>query len=253
MNAAERLIYFYDRLVSNKQNDRLLEKWAIVFDLSASDPNLEDDVTARLMSLRQQIDFTRSRLDEHGIPVELTNPGFERLKQVASPGKLHSSWNDHKGNIEAPECRKVFEWAAWALKEENEADLPAEELKALRMELESLQSALHDTVMTRELREFIQQQITAIRHALLDYEIKGTQALTDALHKVVGAYSVERVKVEREYENADASTKNILNRVFDFLRNTAEACDNLDKIASFGEKAATIASTLSPLLLRVFP
>jgi hypothetical protein len=44
--------------------------------------------------------------------------------------------------------------------------MPADELAALRGELDSLETSLQDTDMTPYLRSFVQRQIDAIRSAL---------------------------------------------------------------------------------------
>lgn len=196
MNPAARLHRIYDKLVAQGNDYQLLQTWADVFDIDKSGPHYEDDVTACVMALRSEIALTRKRLDEVGAPANLTSPGFERLREVAAPGLLHAKWHGHRGNINPPEYRKVFEWAEWALRDDAESDMPAEDMMELRAELESLEAALQDAEVSPYLRDFIQRQVDTIRAALRVYGVQGARPLQDALQKVAGAYTVERTRVE---------------------------------------------------------
>lgn len=249
MNPAARLLKIYDKLVQQQNDLQMVQTWADVFDLSKDSPHCEDDVTACVVALRAELAFTRQRLDAHGVPADLTSPAFDRLKNVAAPGQLHSKWHGHRGNIQPPECRKVFEWAAWALREEEEADMSGEETKELCAELESLEAALRDTEMSPYLRDFIQRQVDTIRAALRVYGVQGARPLQDALQKVAGAYTLERTRVEAEHAAAPDAARDVLGKVAKVVEKTAKVCDGLDKIGKFGERAWTLAGAVGPIVL----
>lgn len=249
MNPASRLLSIYDTLVRQQKDQTMTNTWAAVFDLDINTPHLEDDVTSCVVALRQQIDFTRVRLTEYGVPPELTSPGFDRLKNVASPGLLHQSWNSHRGNIQPPECRQGFAWAAWVLRDEYESDMPAEDLAALREEIASLEESLRVTEMSPYLRDFIQRQLDSIRAALRVYGIQGTRPVKEALQKVAGAYTVERTRVEAEHAEAPEAAQSILAKASDVIKKTAEVCDNLEKVQKFGEGVWSFAKSVGPLML----
>lgn len=249
MNPAARLLSIYDTLIRQQKDQTMTNTWAVVFDLEINTPHLEDDVTSCLVAVRQQIDFTRMRLTGHGVPPELTSPGFDRLKSVASPGLLHSSWNGHRGNIQPPECRQGFAWAAWVLSDEDEGDMPAADLAALREEIASLEQTLQNTEMSPYLRDFIQRQLDTIRAALRIYGIQGTRPVKDALQKVAGAYTVERTRVEAEHQTAPEAAQSVLAKASDVIKKTAEVCDNLEKVTKFGEGAWSLAKSVGPLVL----
>ncbi|TAL23265.1 MAG: hypothetical protein EPO01_07530 [Aquabacterium sp.] len=170
----------------------MVQTWAEVFEVDLSHPHLEDEVASLVMALRAEIKFARERLDAYGVPANLTSPGFERLTQVASPGQLHSTWNGHRGNIQPPECRKIFEWAAWALREEEEADMSSEELRTLRSELDSLETSMREADMAPYLRDFIQRQIDTIRTALRMYGVQGVKPVEEALQRLLALIRPKR-------------------------------------------------------------
>jgi hypothetical protein len=186
------------------------------------------------------------------VPPGLTSPGFDRLKKIAAPGELRSSWNNHRGNLQSPECRHAFLWADWVLREEDEGDA-SEEMKALEENLVSLENSLRDADMSSYLRDFIQRQVDAIRMALRIYGIQGVRPIQDALQKVAGAYTLEHAKIEAEHEKGSAQSKSILERTGQIVEKTAKVCDSIDKIRKFSENAWSLAAAVGPLILPYLP
>ena len=255
MNSAARLHRIYDKLAAQQNDQPMVKTWADVLEIDKDNPHCEDDVTACLMALRSEITLTRQRLDAIGVPMNLTSPAFERLRQMAAPGQLHSSWHGHRGNIQPPECRKVFEWAEWAewaLRDEDEGDMPAEDMTALREKLAALEAALQDTEMSPYLHDFIQRQVDTIRAALRVYRVQGARPLKDAMRKVVGDLQVEDKRLRAEAAEASDEAKGVLRQAGEVIEKTAEVCDNLDKIGKLVERGWTLASTVGPFLLSYF-
>lgn len=249
MNAGARLHRIYDRLAAQVKDQAMVHTWADVFDLDKSLPHLEDEVANLVMALRAEIKFARERLDAYEVPENLTSPAFERLTQVASPGQLHSSWSGHRGNIQQPECRKVFEWAEWALREEDEADMLAEEMHQLRSELDALESSLREADMPPYLRDFIQRQVETIRSALRMYGVQGVRPVQDALQKVAGAYKTQEKPLAQAYEAAKPPAKSLFERASGVVDRVAKVSDNLSKIKKAGVEAITVGSAVSALVL----
>ena len=249
MNPATRLLVIYDTLIQQQGDRAMLNIWASVLGLDEKNAHLEDDVTTCLVALRQQIDFARMRLDSHGVPQELTQPGFDLLKTVASPSHLNSGWHGHRGNILAPECRHAFTWSAWVLGDEDEADLPTEEMTALLADIEALENGLQTSEISPYLRDFIQRQVDTIRAALRLYDLQGARPLQDALQRVAGAYTVERGRLDKEYEVAPEESKGILAKAGSMIKKTAEVCDSLDKIKKFGGEVGTLAASVGPIVV----
>lgn len=127
--------------------------------------------------------------------------------------------------------------------------MPADDLIALRTEIESLEVSLSATAMSPYLRDFIQRQVDTIRAALRVYGIQGTRPLQEALQKVVGAYTVERAHVEVESECAPEPARKLIAKTSEVIKKTAEVCDSLDKIKKFGEGALSLATSVTSLVL----
>lgn len=251
MNTAGRLLAIFDRMVNHQLgNDAsMLNVWAKVFELSANDPHLEDAVVTCLQAARSEIEVLRARLNMLGVTEDLMHPGITRLHNFTSTANIHSRWNNLREEAVKPENRLAFTWANWALRDEDEEDMSADELATLRGELDSLEVSLHDTDMTPYLRGFVQRQIDAIRTALRVYRVQGIKPIEDALHQVAGAYTVEKSRVEAEHAKASEPAKTLFARVGAVVEKTAKVADNLDKIRKAGEGAYSLAGTVGPLLL----
>ena len=157
MNPAERTLKLYDRLVSKQQDQSMTQTWAVVFDLANEDPNLEDKVVKCLVALRQQIDYSRRKLSEREMSIDLTSPGFERLKNAASSSNLNTAWNGIRGNVQPPENRHTFMWSTWVLRDLVESEISAEDLSELLIEIEELEKTIAIIEMSSTLRNFIMQ------------------------------------------------------------------------------------------------
>lgn len=249
MNPGTRLHRVYDKLAAQVTDQAMVQTWAEVFELDKSLPHLEDEVANLVMALRSEVKFARERLDAYGVPANLTSPGFERLTQVASPGQLHSGWNGHRGNIQPPECRKVFEWVEWALREEDEADMSADEMQQLRSELDTLESSLREADMAPYLRDFIKRQVDTIRLALRMYGVQGVKPVQEALQKVAGAYKTQEKPLAKAYEAATPPAKSLFERASGVVDRVAKVSDGLCKIKKAGEEAIAVGGAVSALVL----
>jgi hypothetical protein len=102
--------------------------------------------------------------------------------------------------------------------------MPEDEMKELRTELESLETALEQTEMSPYLRDFIQRQVDTIRAALRVYSVQGARPLQDALRQVAGAYTtVEGPRVEAEHAAAPEAAKRMLSKASHFIDKTARS------------------------------
>ncbi|MDO8450346.1 MAG: hypothetical protein Q7T10_16225 [Rhodoferax sp.] len=251
MNAAGRLLSIYDRLVGgSRANDiAMVNLWAEVFDLPPESQHLEDDVVTCLQAMRSEMELLRTKLFALKVPEELMHPGIVRFRNVASTANINAGWNGLREEISKPENRLIFMWANWALREEDEEDMPDDQLMDLRSELDSLEQGLQDTEMTPYLRNFVQRQVDVIRTALRVYRVQGGKPIEEALHQVAGAYTLEKGRVEAERAAASEPAQGVLARAAAFIDKTAKVADNLDRIRKASDGAWTLATTVGPLLV----
>jgi len=250
MNTGGRILNLVDRLGSGRGPEvSMVKLWADVFELDPDSRSIEDDVVTCLQATRSELEMLRSKLAAIGVPEALMQPGFDRLRNVTSATHISGMWNHHRDEMLRPENRLAFMWANWALQEEDEDDIPVDEMATLREELDSLEESLLSTEMTPYLKGFIQRQIDAIRAALRVYRVRGVKPIEEALHTVAGAYAIEKSRVEGEHSNASDAAKSVFERAIAFIEKTAKVADSLDKIRKSGEGAYKLATSVGSLLL----
>ncbi|MCA0175760.1 MAG: hypothetical protein LCH73_05650 [Proteobacteria bacterium] len=252
MNSAGRLLEIYVRLlnINSGGNDvSMTKRWAQVFDLPTEDPTIEDDVVTCLQALRAELDLLKAKLEARGVSDSLLQPGFARLRHISSTAILNSGWSGNREDAARPENRIPFMWANWVLRDEDEDDMPANEMAQLRAELDSLEKSLSETDMSPYLRGFVQRQVDTIRTALKVYQAQGVKPIETALQQVAGAYIVERPRIEAENAKASEPARSVLARAGTIIEKIAKVADNLDKIKKAGEGAYTIAATIGPAML----
>ena len=251
MNTAGRLLSIYDHLVGKgRANDMaMLKVWAEVFELPADSRHLEDDVVTCLQAMRSEMELLRTKLMALNAPEDLMHPGMARFRDVASTAHINAGWNGLREAISKPENRLAFLWANWALRDQDEEEMAAEDLNDLQSELDALEQSLQGTEMSNYLRDFVQRQVDAIRTALKVYRVQGVKPIENALQQVAGAYTIEKSKVQAEYATASEPAKGILSRVTGVIEKTAKVAENLDKIKRAGEGAWSLAAAVSPVLI----
>lgn len=230
----------------------MLKIWTTVFELPEEGLNLEDAVVTCLQATRSEIELLRSRLLSIDVAEDMMSPGLPRLRNYTSTTALNSGWNNFREEAIRPENRLFLVWANWALRDDVEDDMSANDLATLTGELDSLEKSLNESDMTSYLRGFVQRQIDVIRGALRVYRVQGVRPIEEALKQVAGAYTVDKVRVESEHEKASESTKSVVQKVGAFIEKTAKIADQLDKIRKAADGAVTLASTVGPTLIAIF-
>lgn len=250
MNTAGRLLSIYDKLVgAGRANDiAMVRVWVEVFGLTPDSPTAEDDVVTCLQALRAEMDNLRVKLLALNAPENLMQPGLTRFRNVSSTSNLGAGWNGFRDEISKPENRLAFAWADWTLRDDSEEDMHQEQFNELMNEIDSLEASLHDTEMSPYLRDFVQRQVDSIRSALRIYRVQGVRPIEAALHRVAGAYTLEKSRLETAQAAASEPAKSVLSRMSGIVEKTAKVADQIDKIRKATEGAYGLAKTVLPLL-----
>lgn len=228
---ATRLQAIHKRLIVNRADSLTMQKvWAEIFGIPLDTPNTHDWVIEAAMAFRAQVDYTRKQLDKLGVPADLTSAGFIRLKEVANPAVLDHPWTNHKGNVSTPEIRLVLAWSAWVLREFGEPEVEQQHFEAIQQHLSELESMLQDPEIPPAIRSFVQRQVDDTRSALRRYPIEGISALRKALDTTTGAYAVPDDQILDEVKQATPSSKEVLRKSMEVLKETAEAVGHVEKL-----------------------
>lgn len=241
MNSAQRALNIYDTLISIRNDIAMRQVWMEVFQLDANEPDLENQISDLLIALRKQMDAISATLaSSYEVPNELLQPGFNRLKETASPAHLNAGWNGLKSNIQAPECRQAFMWASWVLRNEKQKELSDEDLIKLLTELKNFEKTISNTDMSTRLRDFLLEKVTEMINAILLSKVQGSEAVNEACEKIWGSMIIKNADFESEIEGSE-KTKNVVEIFKDKFYAFAQFGDNVDKFIALGKAIGTSA------------
>lgn len=247
MFSSDKLIGIYDALMHCNTDRDMKTAWGAVFGLDQSSDDYEDNIVLLLTALRKQIDNNRKALNALNVPAELTHPGFERFKDTASTSLLSQPWANHKANIKSPECRKILEWSAWALKDVDVSIVNEEDLTNLLKELQQLESTVINSSISEELKEFLLENIKEMRHAILMAKVNGAEAVKAGVDSVAGSFVTIDESLINEVQTNVAS-KSVVKTFFETVKRFAEAGDCAEKFITLGNRVGQTAGDLVSLI-----
>lgn len=241
MNSASRILAIYQQAMTHSDAAvvQFLQLWIHVLKLGEND---EDSATTALIALRSEIELTRTKLLDQGVPEELFRDALSRFKNITSATLLNQEWRGHKNGLPS-DVLVSLKWAAWALPKE-EDELTSDELGALIAELGSLQESMVTSTLSPYVKEFVARQIDLIRTALRQYKIGGIAPVEEALEKTYGAVRRSTAVLSKQVENASPEDKSLLTRFQNVLTKTADTADRVDKVRKGGEALMTIGKAV---------
>ncbi|GAA6143668.1 hypothetical protein [Hydrogenophaga sp. 5NK40-0174] len=230
-NAATRLKDIHAKLAQGRSDSILMQKvWAEVFGLPTDAPQTEDWVVEAVVAFRMELEHARQQLDNIGVPSDLTNHVFTRLKHAASPTFLTQQWAHHKSALVGIENTLVLRWCDWALRTLGEAEIEAQQFQSIKNHLAELEQLLNEPDVPPAIREFVQRQVNDIRSALRLYPIHGLRVLRKAVDTATGAFTTPDDQVVAESQTATPATKGVLRKSAEILKEAAEVTGQADKL-----------------------
>lgn len=226
---------------------RFLHLWGSIFGISDNaNQTHEDAIAVSLVVFRDEIDLVRARLSGRGCPDYLFDNYLIRIRNLAAPSLLQQDWRSHKNGLQG-DVKLSLEWAAWCLQDEEDA-LPADQLTALRAELDAIERAVADSGLSPHVSDFVRRQIDLIRVALRHYDIAGIAKVEDALERTIGAFTKNRAMVTQAVEKSGPDGRRIFERVSGCLTGLADTADKVDKIRKGIDGIASIGHAVGATL-----
>lgn len=244
MSSTNKVFEIYNALTRVPGNQfAISQAWGAVFKLDSSVPEFEDDVVILLTALRKEIDNTRSLLITLGVPLELTEPGFQRFKDTASATLLHQAWDSHKKALDTAENKKIFEWAAWVLKDETAIDINEEDLSKLLTELHDLEVNIQKSTISDQLKFFLLENIKKMRHAILLGKVEGVDAIKSVVDTVAGSFVTINEELVKEVSE-DTESKRYIKTFFETFQRFANAGESAEKFLALGKRVGQAAGEI---------
>jgi len=250
MNSAQRLHHLFVQFRSVRPETSVpnappsgVDAWSTLFDRHGLVGQELDEVAAEsALAVNQEIAHLGVLLRDRGVPAELYQPHLTQLKSVTSTRNMHSHW-EHIAQMVREEQIVMLQWAEFVLGPDGSADI-SEEVKELAAEIDKLISDIENSNLPSPLRLFTLRHLRAIRSALRNYKVSGTERLRDAMQSINGISGHEAAVLSEVTQGLPEQEQSIMQRVGKVVGNVANACDIATKIQGGYALAATAATML---------
>lgn len=240
-NAASRLKTIVLAAQKGNTNHSATDVWANVFGLSGESPTRKTvKVAQKVAALHGQLEAVRAALGRHEISSELYEPQAQVLEQAISLTNLGAPWANYVASLR-PDVMLALDWWTQTLDDE-ETPLTEETLAALRQQIDDLEHTAEDAAIPEPLRQMIQRQCNEMRAALMNYQIMGAKAFTDAAERAV----MEMVRHKNEM--ADFSGEPAVQRFRDLVYEMGSVGETAYKTAVVIEATHTLWKYLLPVV-----
>jgi hypothetical protein len=232
MNSPARLLAILTKMLSSPvdQNVSAHQTWARIFEIDETDEYTRHDLlVATLQGVRAELDLGTAALESKGISPALYVDQFNRFRVVISPAHYNTIWAGLVGNINPPDTRLAFAWAAEVVPDD-EAELPSEDRSALLSEIETLLAELNDAQLPSAMRAFISKQLQTIKAALRMYDVQGPKPISDAISNAMGAAVLARTSLKEEVASATPAARGFMERANAVITKTVNALDLAEKM-----------------------
>ena len=224
-----------------------MKVWAEIFELPAYSPHIQDWAVEAVLAFRAEINHTRSQLDIHGVPQELTSSVFVGLKDWANPATADHQWGQTKANISGPQFALVLSWSVWVLQKFGEPEIEQHQFESIQKHLSELEELLKDNEIPPAIRSFVQQQVDTTRNALRMYPIQGVRALRKAVESATGAFAVPSDELVEEAKQATPATRGVIKKSLEVLKETSEAVGHAEKLFRVFDKLMDATPSLKEI------
>ena len=224
VNAAARLVAILEA-VAQQPHERLIRAvWATVFDLPETETGpLLDRLAAVLQLVQEARQLVESVVGDQNRDLHLQ--AFTKLNRALSLINFESS-----ANPLVPEVRGALEGIRFSADLVSRFDqggvVNEDELQALLAEVDALLELLLESSLPAKVKELLVQRLEAVRAAILEIRLRGTEDLEEALDSLLG--TVVRTK-------ADVATQK------------GKMFDRFGKLLDMGYKLVLLAEKLPPL------
>lgn len=250
MNSAQRLHHLFVQFRSVRPETSVpnhppsgVDAWSTLFDRHGpAGQELDEKAAESAMAVNQEISHLGVLLRDRGVPAELYQTHLTQLKSVTSTRSMHSHWEETAKMVREEQI-VMLQWAEFVLGPDGSEDI-SEEVTALAVEIDQLISDIEGSILPSALRLFVLRHLRAIRSALWNYKVSGTERLRDAMQSINGISGHEAATLSEVTEGLPEQERSILRRVGKVVANVANACDVATKIQGGYTLAATAATML---------
>lgn len=115
---------------------------------------------------------------------------FEDIKTLVNSMSLVDAWTNSAQYLSDTTMLGLAYWAKELSGKEREAEISSEQLDELLAEVDKLSSTVAASDLDAELKTFIVGKLSDIRSCILDYRIRGSKSLEEAIEATIGGVAM---------------------------------------------------------------
>lgn len=230
-NPASRLHSLLTTLLQGEGNERVLDAWARILNVS---DRVEVEVPRRLVLLNDLLDDTEQLIKLNTtFNHKVFLPCFPAMRAVFSPMNLNST----RGGIILPhltsEVMARLEFCAEILQSDwSEVEITEDALQTISRELNALIETVAASSIDVRLRKALLESLEDVRISLSLYRIHGAKGLKKNLHGLLGLVITERTELKATAERS-ADSADVLVRIGKLLDELCAVCEKASKVCNF--------------------
>lgn len=189
-NPAKRLHSILSDAIKRNGGEATIKVWSAVFDANG------DDAIPRVfycLGLLHQLTFAvEDRVRRiPGLNTDLYLRAMPDIRRALSPARTDFAFNDTAGRYLNAGTMTVLEFCANELgKEHHEDAIPAEELNALRTDIDALFSDVSSADIDKDLQVLLLDLLSMMLRSIDEYRIRGAAGIRDAMAFSIGQFCI---------------------------------------------------------------
>jgi len=171
-------------------NKSIREVWSTVAGIDSSDNPKILRFMADLIILAEEAKNAVKQLDD--VDHEIYLRPFKKIEQAFTRISLDAKWDTFNRYLDDPTMVALSFCADTLSRSGSERQVPDEELKNLKSEIDALLEQVVDLDIPEELKTFLVEQLEKMRAAVLGYRMYGNEGLKQVLESIFGAAILHR-------------------------------------------------------------
>lgn len=236
-NSASRVLNLLRSAATKSSAGTALDAWSDVLGTSElEDEERLSETVVLLADLKREVDNAVRLLRKRGYSNTVIMEPAARAHAATSVSNLSANWGPLKERL-GPDT--LLHWRMFAESiGVDDWSVPDEQLKEISLLLSQLRGRLSKEGLPSELRDFIEQQIRLIEHALRRYAVRGFSVFSEVIAEAMTIWA-DYAEIDLDQ---DTEVRGILERVWSTVVRWAPYVRSVEAIARAGRQLLQLGS-----------
>lgn len=240
-NSASRVLRLLSSAATKSSAGSALDAWSEVLGTTElEDEERLSETVILLADLKRGIDNSVRLLRKRGYSNTVIMEPAARAHAATAVSNLSANWGPLKERL-SPDTLLHWRMFAESIDVEDWA-VPEEELNEISSLLSQLRSRLSKEGIPSELRDFVEQQLSIVEHALRRYAVRGYSVFSEVITAAMAVWA-EYADLDLDQ---DRETRNLLERVWSTIVRWAPYVKSMEAIVRAGAHLLQLGSGNPP-------